>query len=120
MDDVVALAERPTQRGRRYGGVERNLRQRGPDSYVANERRPQAAENPQTRERHVLTERIRHEIDRVAKLEQRADPMELAERRAPGLEKGLRRYHEDFHGLICGIVRKLSGNVNVSLAISAG
>ena len=41
----------------------------GPMPTRRDERRPQAAENPQTRQRDVLPERIRDEIDRVAELE---------------------------------------------------
>jgi hypothetical protein len=55
----------------------------------------------------------------MPQLEQSPDAVVLAEWCAPGLEEWLRRDHEDFHGLICGIVRKEVRKVNVSLAIYA-
>ena len=69
----------------------------GPIRDLVHERRPQAAEHAQARQSTRPAERIRDEIDRVPELEQRADAVVLAERRAPGLEERLRRDHQDAH-----------------------
>ena len=56
-----------------------------------------AAEDAQPGHRHVVTERIRHEIDLVAERGQRADAVELAERRPARLEERLGRDHQNAH-----------------------
>ncbi len=48
----------------------------------------------------VLAERVRDEVDRVARASvERPDPVVFAERRPPGLEERLRRDHQYAHGL---------------------
>ena len=47
--------------------------------------------------RHVVAERIRHQIDLVPELGERPDAMKLAERRAAGLEERLGRDHQNAH-----------------------
>ena len=94
---VVPLA------GRRGGPSPRAAGRAGPSratgrSARAARRAAASAMQPQARHRHVPSERVRHEIDRVAELDQRADTVVLAERRAPGLEERLRGNHQDAHG----------------------
>jgi hypothetical protein len=98
VDRIVPAGERAPDRGQRQQRVERNLRERRPDLHVPYERRPQAAEDAQPRHRHGLAERIGHEVDLVAERGERADAMELAERRAARLEERLGRDHQDAHG----------------------
>ena len=50
--------------------------------------------------RDVSAERIGDEIDRVAEVGQRADPVVFAERRAPRLEERLGGDHQDAHGSV--------------------
>jgi len=63
--------------------VERQFRQRGRFSRAV-QRAGASCGGSSTRKRDVAAERIRDEIDGVAKVGQRANPMEFAERCAPG------------------------------------
>jgi hypothetical protein len=65
---------------------------------MGQKRNTQAPEHTQAGHRHVLTERIRDEVDGMTQIGQRADAVELAERRPPRLEKRLGRDHQDAHG----------------------
>ncbi len=100
--------------------VQRNLGQRRPDADPTEERRAQAPEDAQPRQTDVAPERIGDEVDGVPEIDEGADAVVLAERGAPGLEKRLRRNHEDFHRSEPGIVGKRDRKVNVSLAICEG
>jgi len=67
--------------------VERHFRERRPDLHPPDEGRAPAAMHLQPGKRDVPAERIRDEIDRVAEVGQRANPMVFAERRAPGFKE---------------------------------
>ena len=99
-------ASDPADRGQREREVERNLGQRRTDADAPDERRPQAPEDAQPRQRDVAPERIGDEVDGVPEIEQGADAVVFAERGAPGLEERLRRNHEDFHRSEPGNCRK--------------
>ena len=77
----------------------------GPILHAADERRPEAARDAQARHRDVVTERIGDEIDGVSERRQRANAMELGERRAPRLEERLRRDHQDVHQVFARCTR---------------
>ena len=98
MDRVVPLGQRAPQNGERQERVERNLRERRPDLHRSHERRPQAAKHTESGHRHVGAERVRDEIDLMPELDEGADAVELAERRAARLEKRLGRNHQNAHG----------------------
>ena len=100
MDDVVAFGHRSADRRHGKRQVEGNLRERRTDPDVVDKRGPRAAKDAQARHLDVLAEGVGHEIDGVPQLDERADPVVLGEWSAPGLEKRLRRDHEDFHSLI--------------------
>src|SRR5690348_1373023 len=55
------------------------------------------ANDVQSIERDVLAKRVSDEIDGVAQLEQRPNPVKLAEGGAPRLEKRLRGQHQNVH-----------------------
>ena len=115
---IVPIAHRATKRGDGQRQVERNLRRRRTNPHVADERRTRAAEDPQPRHRDVAAEGIRDEIDRMAQLEQRANTVILAERRAPGLEERLRGDHQDAHREEHHILEDPMRRVNVSDVLS--
>ena len=97
-------------------GVERNLCERRADPDLP-DKGAQRAKHPETGDGDVLSERVRHQINGVSQLDQRADTVEFAERRAPRLEEGLRSDHQDFHGAAKRkILRDGSWEVNVTLA----
>src|SRR3982750_2667175 len=98
MNRVVLAGERAADRGQRQQRVERNLRQRRTDLDAAQQGRACAAKHTQARPRPRLSEWIRHEIDVMAERRERANAMELAERRAARLEERLRRDHQNAHG----------------------
>ena len=117
VDRVVPLAERPADDRDGEEGVERNLCERGADPHLPDKGGTPRAKHPETRDRDVLSERIRHQINGVSQLDQRADTVELAERRTPRLEEGLRSDHQDFHGVTKReSLRDGFGEVNVTLA----
>ena len=97
MDRIVSLRQDPSNRGEGERGVERNLGHGRSDADVAEEGWPQAPENPQPGQRDVAAEGIRDQVHGVAEIDEGPDAVVLAERSAPGLEKRLRRNHEDFH-----------------------
>jgi hypothetical protein len=94
---VVRLGQRPAQRGDRERDVEHQFRGGWTDPDAAQERRAPAPEDPEARQRDVLAEGIGDEVDGMPELEQGADPVVLAERRAAGLEERLRGDHQDAH-----------------------
>ncbi len=113
MHRVVARAGDATQRRDRQRHVERHLGERRPDADIRDERRSQAAKDAQARHRHVVAERVGHQIDRVPEFDERADAVVFAERGAPGLEKRLRRDHEDVQAQTSSL-ESHRGGVNVA------
>ena len=99
VDRVVPAGERAAQRRERQQRIERQLGERGTDLHLADERRPQRSEHAQARHHDVLPERIGDEIDLVPEIGERADAVELAERRAARLEERLGRDHQDAHAV---------------------
>ena len=95
---VVAARQRATKDAEREQRVERNLRQRRTHFHAPQERRPQAPEHAQSRQRDVLSKRIRDQIDLVPERGQRPEAMKLAEGSAARLEERLGRDHQDAHG----------------------
>jgi hypothetical protein len=71
--------------------------------------------NAETGERHIAPDRVGHQIDVVAQLAERLDPVVLAERRAPGLEKRLGGLHQDAERAVGGGGH---GQVNVRLYLA--
>jgi hypothetical protein len=75
-----------------------SARDRWSDLHAAQQRRLETAEDPETRHRHGLSERISDEIDLVAERGERPDAVKLAERGSARLEKRLGRDHQNAHG----------------------
>ena len=97
VDEVVAVREHTTHCGERQHDVERDLRHGRTDSDVGHKWRAEASEDTQSRQRHVAAEWIGDEVNRMAEIQKRTDPVVLAERRPPRLEKRLGGKHQDFH-----------------------
>ena len=98
MDRVVAAAERPAAaRSRPADGRVEVFASDGPIPTRRTNGGRIDSEDAQSGHRHVLSERIRDEIDLVTERRQRANAMEFAERRAARLEERLRRDHQNAH-----------------------
>jgi hypothetical protein len=97
MDGVIPAADGAPGGRERQRDVQRHLGPGRPDLHAADERWADTAEDAQPRHLDVAAERIGHQIDGVPQRGQRADAVELRERRAPGLEERLGRDHEDAH-----------------------
>ena len=98
MDRIVSLRQDPSNRGQRERRIEWNLGQGWTDADAPEKGRTEAPKESQPRQGDVRPERIRDQVDGVPEIDECPDPVVLAERGAPGLEEGLRRDHEDFHG----------------------
>ena len=110
MNHVIARTARPIQRRHRQRQIQKQLRGRRPDLHARHEGRPRRAENVQSGQFDVPAKWIGDEIHRVAKIEERANPVVFAERRAPRLEKRLRGDHQNVHQ-DTAIVGNASANV---------
>jgi len=94
---VVSPSDCATQNRETQQDVESELCDRRPNADGADERRAHPAEDAQAWYRNVLSERVRDEIDLMAKIGERANPVELAEGRPSRFEERLGRDHQDAH-----------------------
>jgi hypothetical protein len=95
MHDVVAPATRRPQRGDQQQPVEQQLHDRWADADATHERQAGRADDPQVRQLDIRPDRIRDQVHLMPQINEGLDAVEFAEGRAPGLEKRLRRQHQD-------------------------
>ena len=95
MNGCIAPWSSQSDRGGGQQQVEDDLDERRSNRHPIHERQFRAAVNPQIRQIDILPDRVGHQIDVVAKLDEHLNPVVLAEGGAPRLEERLWSEHQD-------------------------
>src|SRR5687768_11462413 len=95
MNRVVAGGQSTAKNSREHQRIEHRFGHRRTDTDFTDKRWPEASKDSQIGQRDIPANRIGHEIDVMPQLAEGLDPVVLAERGAAGLEKWLRREHQD-------------------------
>lgn len=97
VDGVIPASAKQRHAEDRQGQkrVQQHLDGRRPDRHLADQRRPPGTDDAQVRQVDVAADRVGHQVDMVAILDEGLDTVEFAERRATRLEERLGREHQD-------------------------
>ena len=97
VDRIVALGNHAAQHGKQHQAIEQQLGGRRTNPDLADERRTHRPENAQIRQLNVATDRVRDQVNVMAKFTERLDAVVFAERGPARLKKRLGREHQDAH-----------------------
>src|SRR5437867_8405371 len=99
MQQVVPLSEHQAKGSKQQEDIQEELDLGRPDRHVTDKPQDRGAKNRHSRDYEILPYMVGHQIHVMAKLRQRPQSSEHAERRTAGLKKRFRCDHQYVHGL---------------------